>query len=253
MRKIKVPLLYEDDYMFAVNKPPRVMSVPADHGIKSGSRAIPQKSVLEILQDRYKDKGFKPYLLHRLDMNTSGVMLFGKHEENRKELEGIFKDDRTKKVYLALLRGVPESGIIKHGLDDRYKGDKKDRKGEEESEGASADKVSAHTEFKVFKTFRVFDKENCALTSAEITTGRKHQIRQHFSHIGFPVVLDEQYGDPKWNRRFRLKFWLGRQFLHSERIEFFHPILKKTISIQVEMPPDLTQALNRIRSGKWKE
>lgn len=244
MRKIKVPLLYEDEYMFAVNKPPRVMSVPADHPIRAGSRALPHKSVLEIIQDRYKEKGYKPYLLHRLDMNTSGVMLFGKHEEDREVLEEIFKDDRTKKVYLALLRGVPDSGVIKHGLDDRYKGEK----GENEN-----DKVSAHTEFKVFKTFRIFDKENCALASAEITTGRKHQIRQHFAHIGFPVVMDEQYGDKKWNRRFRLKFWLGRQFLHSERIEFFHPILKKTVTIQVEMSADLQQTLQRIRSGKWKE
>ncbi len=229
------------------------MSVPADHAIRAGSRALPQKSVLEIIQNRYRDKGYKPYLLHRLDMNTSGVMLFGKHEEDREALEEIFKDDRTRKVYLALLRGVPESGSIKHGLDDRYKGDKMERVGEEDQKSASKDKVSAHTEFKVFKTFRIFDKEDCALTSAEISTGRKHQIRQHFAHIGFPVVLDEQYGDKKWNRRFRLKFWLGRQFLHSERIEFFHPILKKTISIQTEMPADLLQTLQRIRSGKWKE
>lgn len=227
--------------MFAVNKPPRVMSVPADHGIKPGSRALPQKSVLEIIQNRYRDKGYMPYLLHRLDMNTSGVMLFGKHEEDREALESIFKDDRTRKVYLALLRGVPDSGIISHGLEGRYKG--------EEDSG----KVVAQTEFKVFKTFRIFDKEDCALASAEILTGRKHQIRQHFAHIGFPVVMDEQYGDKKWNRRFRLKFWLGRQFLHSERIEFFHPILKKTISIQTEMPADLQQTLQRIRSGKWRE
>ncbi len=57
--------------MFAVNKPARVMSVPADHAIRSGSRAVPHKSILEIIQDRYADKGFKPYLLHRLDMNLS--------------------------------------------------------------------------------------------------------------------------------------------------------------------------------------
>lgn len=229
------------------------MSVPADHAVRAGSRAVPHKSVLEIIQRRYEDKGYKPYLLHRLDMNTSGVMLFGKHEEDREALEGIFTDDRTRKVYLTLLRGVPESGSIKHGLDDRYKGEKRGKTSEEDQESASEDKVSAHTEFKVFKTFRIFDKENCALTSAEITTGRKHQIRQHFAHIGFPVVMDEQYGDKKFNRRFRLKFWLGRQFLHSERIEFFHPILQKNISIQTEMPSDLQQTLQRIRSGKWKE
>jgi len=258
MRKIKIPLLYEDDYMFAVNKPARVMTVPADHPIREGSRAIPQKSVVEIIQDRYKDKGFQPYLLHRLDMNTSGVLLFGKYEKDREALEGIFKDDRTKKVYLALLRGVPKSGSIKHGLTGRYKGGKRgeDREVEQEeiaSENPESKKVSAETIFKVFKTFRVFGKEDCALTSAEILTGRKHQIRQHFAHIGFPVVMDDQYGDKKWNRKFRLKFWLGRQFLHAERVEFFHPIFHKMINIQVEMAPDLQQTLQKIRSGKWKE
>lgn len=243
MKKLsKIPILYEDDYLFAVNKPARVMSVPAD--LNPRSRAKPTKSVLEVIRERFQHTGNVPYLLHRLDMNTSGVLLFGKNKKDREALEGIFKDERTKKIYITLLKGVPRSGMIKHALLGRYKG-------KQVEDAAEIQKKTALTEFKVFKTVYAA-KQKCALTEVKILTGRKHQIRQHFANIGFPVVMDDQYGDKFFNRKFRIKYWLGRQFLHAQKIEFFHPLLKKTIAIEVPMAMDLQQVLKRIISVKHR-
>lgn len=236
MKKTKIPIIYEDEFVFAVNKPARVMSVPADHDPRSRER--PQKSVVEIVQDQYEGKG-RPFLLHRLDMNTSGVLLFGRDGRNRRVLEGIFKDQRTKKVYMALLKGVPRAGVIQHKLEGRYKGEVDD-----------VEKVPSITEFKIVKVVKALGRHVCALTEVNILTGRKHQIRQHFANIGFPVIMDDKYGDKSFNRRFRLEYWLGRQFLHAQRVEFFHPLLEKTVVIEAPLAPDLKLTLERIVSNK---
>lgn len=233
MKKSKIPIIYEDDYVFAVNKPPRIMSVPADRDPRSRTQLT--KSVLEIIKKQFENKGFTPYLLHRLDMNTSGVMLFGKRERDKGTLEDIFKDERTNKIYVALVKGVPKAGVINHGLKSRYKG-------EEQEEW----KMAAHTEFNVDRIYKVFGSFACALVSVKILTGRKHQIRQHFANIGFPVVMDDQHGDKLFNRKFRLQYWLGRQFLHAEKLEFYHPFLKKIVNIEAAVAPDLKLTLKRI-------
>ncbi len=236
MKKDKIQILYEDDFLFAVNKPPRVMSVPASHDPRSRSR--PQKSVLELVQEiwaeragdgRDKASTEKPFLLHRLDMDTSGVLLFGKHEKDREKLESVFKDKRTKKIYVALLKGVPHAGSIRHALPARH----------------SDVKVTAETDFKVLERFPAFGNL-CAFVEVVITTGRKHQIRQHFKNIGFPVVMDGRYGDQKFNRRFRLKYRLGRHFLHAARMDFFHPFLEKMVSIEGALAPDLKLTAQRM-------
>ncbi|MBI2639103.1 RluA family pseudouridine synthase [Candidatus Peregrinibacteria bacterium] len=222
--KSLLQILYEDPHLFAMQKPPRMACVPASH--------IPiQETVLGKIQWMFAKKGIQPYLLHRLDAQTSGVLLFGKHAKDREALEGIFRSPETHKKYTALVKGVPHGRMITVPLPAR----------------ASKEKIPAQTDFRILEIFPV---PPCALVEAEIKTGRKHQIRQHFAGIGCPIILDSRYGDERFNRRFRIAFRLGRQFLHAKSIAFSHPMLKKQIFIEAPLPPDLQSVLKKLRLGK---
>lgn len=221
----KLSILYEDSHVLAINKPPRVASVPAKN--------IPlYETALGKAQREFEPKGIKPYVLHRLDYETSGVLLFGKFPRDREALEGIWKHPDTKKKYVALVKGAPRGNKIKLPLASR----------------TSGEKIPAETDFRILKVFpgKPFP---LALVEAEIKTGRKHQIRWHFAKIGCPVLLDAKYGDQKLNRAFRLNFRLGRLFLHASSIEFFHPFLKKSVKFEAPLPPDLQSVLKKLSFG----
>ncbi|MBI4995274.1 RluA family pseudouridine synthase [Candidatus Peregrinibacteria bacterium] len=227
-KKTTLQIIYEDSYILAVNKPPRIAVVPA--------KDIPlPETVLGKIQNQFKGRSFKPYILHRLDYETSGVLLFGKFEKNRKMLEGIFQHPDIQKKYIALVKGTLHSGTISLEL--------KARKG-----GA---KIPAQTNFKILKIFRPAEAGPVfSLIEAEIKTGRKHQIRQHFALIGHPVILDSKYGDQRLNRAFRLNMRLGRLFLHAAEINFYHPFLKKEMKITVDLPPDLQSVLKKLNFAR---
>ncbi|MBI5411860.1 RluA family pseudouridine synthase [Candidatus Peregrinibacteria bacterium] len=221
-KKDLIPTLYEDDYLIAIQKPPRVVSVP-------NPQTSLNASVLGKVQRRYEGKGFKPYLLHRLDKETSGVLLFGKFERDRTPLEAIFQHSETEKSYLTFLKGVPRGDSVQIPLKAR-----------------TADvSVEAKTHFSILKTMRIFGA-SCALVEAVIETGRRHQIREHFSRIGCPVIMDAEYGDFAFNRKFRIVLRLGRLFLHAKRIRFMHPFLKQLITIEAPIPMDLLSVLKKV-------
>lgn len=215
--------IYADAYLIAVNKPPRMASVPASD-IPLGETALGK------LRRELEPQGIKPYVLHRLDYETSGVLLFGKFPRDREALEGIWKHSDTKKKYIALIKGLPHGNSIKIPLPAR----------------TSQKKIPAETHFHILKIFQG-KPFPLTLIEAEIKTGRRHQIRQHFSKIGHPLLLDSIYGDQKLNRMFRLNFRLGRLFLHAASIEFLHPFLKKTVRLEAPLPPDLQNVLKKLR------
>lgn len=187
-------------------------------------------TVLGKIQGQFEGAGFKPYILHRLDYETSGVLLIGKFERDRQILEGIFKQPEIHKKYITLVKGAARNGTISLKLKARESGEE----------------IPAQTDFKVLKIFRAKDAPIFSLVSAEIKTGRKHQIRQHFALIGHPVILDSKYGDQRLNRAFRLRLRLGRLFLHAAEINFLHPFLKKETKITAELPPDLQSVLKKL-------
>jgi 23S rRNA pseudouridine955/2504/2580 synthase len=222
--KSKIKILYEDAHVIAINKPPRVASVPAKEITLS-------ESAMGMLRIQFMKNNIDivPYPLHRLDFATSGVMLFGKDEKDREILRGIFKHPATQKKYVALVKGVPVGRFISIPISAR----------------GSEEKIPARTIFKIIQTFKS-PSPLCSLVEAEIETGRKHQIRKHFAEIGCPVILDSKYGDEHFNRKFRIRYRLGRQALHALSISFFHPILKKQIKIDSPLPPDLVHVLNKL-------
>jgi len=210
-----IPVLYEDDTLLAINKPAGKVSVP------DPNNSI-EESVLGLVQAQFQAKGIKPYLLHRLDAQTSGVLLFGKYSKNRTELEAILTTPTTSKKYVALLKGIPQGNEITKPLQSRQ----------------TKELIPAKTLFHVLRHFELFGYP-CSIVEAEIKSGRRHQIRQHFAQIGCPVVMDPLYGDEKFNRKFRIEFHFSRLFLHSRSIKFVHPITKKEVMVVAPFPPDM--------------
>lgn len=219
-------ILYEDDFIVAANKPPRMASVPAEN-------ILLYQTALGKIQRQFEEKGIKPYLLHRLDYETSGILLFGKFPRDRAVLESIFQHPETRKKYVALIKGNIHGGSITKKLPAR----------------SSKEEIAARTDFRVLKIFRA-THPICTLIEVEIKTGRKHQIRRHFAEIGHAVILDSRYGDFRFNRKFRLRYRLGRLFLHAASIEFFHPFLKKSVKIEAPLPPDLQSVLKKLSFGR---
>lgn len=226
--KQDIEIVYEDEYMFAVNKPARVASVP--------SEGIPlHRTMLGITQEFLQARGDEavPYLLHRIDMQTSGLLMFGKHEKDRELLEGILTQKTTHKKYTALVKGIPRGTVITAKLKAR----------------TSDAKIFAQTKYKVIRVYKVLNTA-VSLIEAQIMTGRKHQIRQHFANIKCPVVLDGEYGDFGFNRRFRLAFRLGRQFLHASSLDFIHPFLEKEVEIIAPLSTNLQSILDKLADPK---
>lgn len=208
-------ILYEDEFLLVLSKPAGIVSVPAPH--------IPESKTFQgwvrnwALQE---SKPFKPYLLNRLDRDTSGVILFGKYPRDRAVLEGIFKHPRTQKTYLALVKWVPKQaeGSIRIPLEAR----------------TVRKKVPAVTHYKMIKKMG-----NVSLLEVRIETGRKHQIRQHLAMIGHPLVLDRDYGDRTFNAHYqRSKKGKGRFFLHSWKTQFVHPVTGEKVEVEAPVRED---------------
>lgn len=212
-------LLYEDEHLLAFEKPAGLASVPADR--------IPETKTLQGFVRVWalnEKKGFKPYPLHRLDMPTSGILLFGKFPRDREALEGILKDPRTEKTYLALVKWIPRQneGTIRIPLQAR----------------TTEKKVPAITHYTVLKKLA-----NISLLEVRIETGRKHQIRQHLAMIGHPLVLDRDYGDRIFNNNYQRKLkGKGQFFLHAWKLKFFHPFLKEMVELSASTPEFLDTA-----------
>lgn len=215
---IELDIIYEDDYIAVINKP-QGMVVHPGAGNYSGT-------LVNALIYKYKELSDyggedRPGIVHRLDKETSGILVIAKNNEVHKKLSDMFKNNEIKRIYIGLServikenRGIIETDIGRH---------KKDRKRMEVKEDGEGKKAVTH--FKVLKRFR----EN-TLFEASLQTGRTHQIRVHFKYIGFPIVGDLTYGYK--NQRYKLQ----GQLLHSKRVEFIHPFTNKKMILVAKTP-----------------
>jgi 23S rRNA pseudouridine955/2504/2580 synthase len=216
----KFSVLYEDTKLLVIDK-------PAGIAVHEGKHVLKRHSLIGALESRYREQGLSPQLVHRLDKNTSGVLLIAKDELTAGELEAIFAEGSgAQKEYLCLVAGrlQDNEGRIDLALPGR--------------EGAL---VRALTRFKVLDRF-----SQTTLARVNIETGRMHQIRLHFAAIGYPVVLDDQHGDFNFNKQFSKKYGLKRQFLHASRLEIKHRGKKQVWSAPT--PPDLQKLIDALRA-----
>ena len=205
-------IIFEDDNILIVNKPSSLLV----HGDQNEKRRTLSNMVLNYLcaKGEYNPAsslGFTPAPCHRLDRNTSGLVVFAKNLESLQYVEELFKDKALlKKEYLTLVSGrVTENGKVDAPL---FKNEEtKTVRVCPESKGGK----KALTLYQVNTVFK-----DCTLLNVQIITGRTHQIRVHLSYIKHPVLGDAKYGDFNMNRRFEKKFNYKNQFLHAHKITF---------------------------------
>jgi len=221
---IPLNIIYEDDDLLVIDKPPGLAIHPAP-GHPSHTLVNAILSYLPTLPET--DDSLRPGIVHRLDKDTSGVMLVAKNRQAQANLIDQFKTHSVVKAYLALVKGhlTPESGVIEAPIGR----DSRNRK----RMAVATKGREARTEYDVVKYIGDY-----TLLEVKPETGRTHQIRVHLSAIGYPVVGDKVYGVKS--------DYLSRQFLHACRLGFKLPSTGEYVEFQSELPPDLTQALKDI-------
>lgn len=237
--KPELNILYEDSSCMVIDKPAGIVVHPGEDGKHAGetvSDAILPKISKELC------KSDRPGIVHRLDKDTSGVLIVAKTLKGYENLVKQFKERQIHKIYLALVFGklkYPE-GIIDSPIG-RNLNDRKKMWVQSEEFGKEA-----KSRYKVIKEFNVVNGVMASLIEVKIETGRTHQIRVHMSAIGYPVIGDAVYGKKKINAIFTKKFGLSRQFLHAHEISFVSPKTKKTVSVRSELSDDLKEILEKL-------
>ena len=225
------PLLLEDDALMAIDKPAGV-AVHGGSGVSFGvieqlRQARPLAKLLE--------------LVHRLDRETSGILLVAKKRSALKHLQDQFRERETGKTYLALVQGswpeklkVIDSALHKFLLPD---GERRVKITSNED----PDGMRSITLVKVAERL-----VGCTLLEVTIKTGRTHQIRVHLASQGHPIAGDDKYGDFDWNKALQ-KQGLKRMFLHAWRLQFSHPATGKRVELKSNLPSELQLYVNHAK------
>jgi 23S rRNA pseudouridine1911/1915/1917 synthase len=242
---MSIKVLFEDDQVLAIDKPAglvvnRAESVKGETVQDWVETKNPNSSINNKLTSDFEKRNG---IVHRIDKETSGVLLVAKTEEAFEELQRQFKAREIEKTYLALVHGSFDlgSGIIKAPVG-RLPWNR-------ERFGILAGGRESETIYKVVQTYSMVNKKQIdkfSLVEFYPKTGRTHQIRVHAKYINHPLVSDSFYAGRKTSRRDRE--WCTRLFLHAKEIVFTHPLTKEKIKVSSELPEDLQQALSSLSS-----
>jgi len=207
-----IPVAYEDEWLLIADKPAGLLTIP--------SPRKELRTLTAILNDELKKKGvaYRLHPCHRLDRDTSGLIIYAKGKSVQKKMMEEFKQRRIKKVYLAFVQGIIKDSVgeIKKPIDGRY----------------------AVTRFRTLRR-----KAGFSVLEIMPLTGRKNQIRLHLKGIGHPLVGEARFA-------FRKDYVLKskRACLHAGFLEFAHPVTKRTVRVGSDMPKDLEEFLNKHNS-----
>ncbi len=230
-QNIPLEIIYEDKDIIVVNKPKGMVVHPAN-GNPDGTLV---NAIMAICKDSLSGIGgeIRPGIVHRLDKDTSGIIMIAKNDKAHINLSEQIKDHKVKKTYIALVRGmVKENEATINMPIGRSERDRKKmavtKKGKE-----------AITHFKVLERY-----DKYTLLQVNIETGRTHQIRVHLSQIGYPIVGDEVYSNGKneWN--------VKGQCLHAKSLEFKHPITGKAMLLEANLPEYFETILKELEDRK---
>ena len=231
--EIPLDIIYEDEYLVVVNKPADMIVHPAGK-IRSGTLV---NALLYYCKDSLSGIGgvIRPGIVHRLDKNTSGLMVAAKNDFAHLDLSRQIKEQQVTKKYIALVQGGmrDDSGIIDAPIGRSLKNRKKMAV---TVEGKSREPI---THFKVLKRFSGY-----TLVEATLRTGRTHQIRVHLAFIGYPIVGDKLYGHKKQVLN------ISRQALHSHILGFAHPSSKKYLEFSTPLPKDMQKLIDYLEGSE---
>ncbi len=236
-------IVYEDGDVLVINKEPGINVHPWDYKTKE-SNIISQ--IQDYLWDKLNSLTFKPSLVHRIDRDTSWILIIGKKKDILTKLVSDFKEHKKiQKVYYAIVvwKLPAQSGKI-------------DKKLLRIEWAKNEDKVQVSEKWQVAISHYKVLKEHILKTSSgeqiisevevEILTGRMHQIRVHLASLWTPIIWDNKYGDKAFNSYIAKNFWLSRQALHAWKIQFFHPGKQKNQRLEAKIKKDLTNFINKV-------
>jgi len=245
---MELKIIYEDENVLAVDKPPGIAVFPEGNPPVGGPPDGGEKTLIDYLIEKYPElknigKPSRYGIVHRLDKDTSGILLVAKNNDALKFLQGQFREKKVVKKYIALVIGeIKENQGEIETLIGRAPKDRRKQKvylaGEPDSEG----KREAKTYYKVLKRFKKY-----TLLGAELKTGRKHQIRCHLSWLHHPIAGDKLYGFKSQP----LPKNLTRQFLHASYLKINLPT-KKEKELKSDLPEDLRKVITTIENDNQK-
>ncbi len=254
---VKYSILYEDDFFIVVDKPGNLPVHPAGRFVFNtlvmALRRERADWVTPHLKGEEEERDF--FLIHRLDRETSGAIILAKTKPMARFMINEFFDRKTKKKYFAIARGtIPENQFT-------VDADIGPARGEVRLQMLTYPKDTSHSDTEIQNActhFQVLErKNNFTLLDCELLTGRQHQIRVHLRHHGYPVVGDKLYGgredlflryieDGVFTDEMKQILGLERHALHSRFLSFYHPILRREISVESPLPLDMQALLNPV-------
>jgi len=213
------PILYEDESIVVINKPPGIMVHPT-------KITEDKQFILPLLINQLEEELFA---IHRIDRGTSGALLFGKNKDVVRELSMQFQERKVDKVYMAITRGyAPESEVIDYPI----------------AREPHLPKRKAITHISTIHTHELpfaigpYPSSRYSVVKAFPETGRRHQIRRHLRHLRYPIIGDRRHGDNKHNKYWREELGIERMLLHAKELAFLHPVSKELM--RMEAPFDET-------------
>lgn len=228
---IPIDVVYEDDNLLIVNKPSGMVVHPA-----AGNYS---HTLVNALLYRFKLSSIggvtRPGIVHRIDKDTSGVMVVAKDDKTHELLSDMLKEHKVERCYYALV-----DGIINHDVGDIDAPIGRDTVDRKKMMVTDVDSKEAFTHFRVLKRYK---KSNKTLIECKLSTGRTHQIRVHMAYIGYPIYNDPVYGRSSKTTPFG-------QFLHSKSIKFIHPITNKEIFFEVDLPKEFQDYLDELERNE---
>lgn len=228
-------IIYEDNYIFVLDKPTGWIT---DSANTTKSQPVIQKWITDNFKFVINNLEFRNGIVHRLDKETSGLLLIAKTKKAFESLQKQFKVRVVHKTYIALTHGKvkPARGTINEPVGrlpwrrDRF--------------GVLLEGRGAITHYRTISNFQ-FSNQEFSLLELKPETGRTHQIRIHLKHLGYPIVADQFYAGRKTARHDRK--WCPRLFLHAAEISFIHPKTNKKMYLKINLPNDLKIALERLK------
>lgn len=226
-QNIPVDIIYEDDDIIVVNKPKGMVVHPAN-GNPDGTLV---NAIMAICKDSLSGIGgeIRPGIVHRLDKDTSGLLIIAKNDEAHVNVSEQIKNHEVKKTYIALVRGIIKENEAT--IDMPIGRSTSDRK----KMAVNKKGKNAITHIKVLKRY-----DKYTLVEVNIETGRTHQIRVHLSYIGYPIIGDATYSNGK------NEFNVQGQCLHAKKLEFVHPITGKKMELEAPLPQYFQEIINTL-------
>ena len=245
---IELETLYEDEHLIVVNKPADIIMHP------SNGRGV--NSLVNLLKRRFENTPYYPYLVHRLDRDTSGIALVAKTREAARSLYYQFTRREVEKVYIAIVSGdvEHEGGIIDLPIRKAKPFTPLECHVRKHGDGIGGKILTGFTERMLidkergspaFTEYRV-DKRLCGVTMMRIfpRTGRMHQIRVHLAAMGHPIVGDRVYYNDESK-----KLQFPRQALHASSLRFIHPAKKEPMKLECPIPQDMAEFISALEKG----